>query len=332
MAGELDRALADSSEAIRLAPAQARAYANRGDVYRQQGDLERAMADLDEALRLDPTLTAAYTNRGLTHEARGNIEQARNDFTAALQHLQSRTITAKAAAETARTRLAALPAAGASAASAIDRRVVLRRAVSRWPGRRSPQAAPPGEKRVALVIGNSAYRSAPPLANARRDADTMAATLRRVGFETVDLEGDLPREKLVEALRAFARLAETADWALIYYAGHGIEVNGVNYLIPVDARLATDRDVLFEALPLDHLLGAVEGCAQAAHHPARRLPGKPVRPPDAPCAAPWRRARSAAASPGVEPDGGTLVAYVGQARRRSRSTAKAAARLSSPRW
>src|SRR3974390_854122 len=195
MAGELDRALADSNEAIRLAPNQARAYANRGDVYRQQGDLERALADLDEALRLDPTLTAAYTNRGLTHEARGNIEQARNDFTAALQHLQHRPFPARTAAETARTRLAAL--AAASAASVASGAAASGVAAPD----KSAAAAPSREKRVALGIGKSPYRSAPLPANARRDADAMAAALRRVGFETVDLEGDLSREKLVEALR-----------------------------------------------------------------------------------------------------------------------------------
>jgi uncharacterized caspase-like protein len=63
---------------------------------------------------------------------------------------------------------------------------------------------------------------------------------------------------MMTALRDFALMAEKADWALIYYAGHGIETNGVNYLIPTDAVLATDRDLSFEAVPLDKLLEAVE--------------------------------------------------------------------------
>jgi Caspase domain len=67
------------------------------------------------------------------------------------------------------------------------------------------------------------------------------------------------REALVEALRKFAEEAEKADWAMIYYAGHGMEMNGVNYLIPVDAKLAADRDLQFEAVPLDQLLISVEG-------------------------------------------------------------------------
>jgi uncharacterized caspase-like protein len=61
------------------------------------------------------------------------------------------------------------------------------------------------------------------------------------------------------ALREFGHVAEGADWALIYYAGHGIEMAGVNYLIPTDARLETDRDVSFETVPLSHVMSAVEG-------------------------------------------------------------------------
>ncbi len=122
----------------------------------------------------------------------------------------------------------------------------------------------------------------------RRRAPQCAARCRRhrravrgVGFQTVTLERPVEGTSSCEALRNFARQAEQADWALIYYAGHGIEMSGMNYLIPVDARLETDRDVQFEALPLDQVLCG-RGRPQAADHPARRLPGKPVRPADAP--------------------------------------------------
>jgi uncharacterized caspase-like protein len=70
---------------------------------------------------------------------------------------------------------------------------------------------------------------------------------------------DSTREKLIDALRTFANEAEKADWATVYYAGHGIEVNSTNYLIPVDARLAADRDVELEAVALDQVLAAVDG-------------------------------------------------------------------------
>ena len=69
---------------------------------------------------------------------------------------------------------------------------------------------------------------------------------------------DLRKDALVGALRNFAARAETADWAVVYYAGHGMEVGGINYLIPTDAKVASDRDIGFEAVPLDQVLNAAE--------------------------------------------------------------------------
>jgi basic membrane protein A len=120
--------------------------------------------------------------------------------------------------------------------------------------------APPlnTDKRVALVIGDSAYQHVARLPNPQRDAAAVAAALRRVGFQSVTLQTDLSRDGMMQALRDFARIAEGADWAVIYFAGHGLEVGGVNYLIPVDANLASDKDVGFEAVPLEQLLNAAE--------------------------------------------------------------------------
>ena len=73
--------------------------------------------------------------------------------------------------------------------------------------------------------------------NPPRDARAVADSLQRVGFKTVQLLSDLSRDGMVAALRAFEREAEQADWAVVYYAGHGIEMGGINYLIPVDAAL-----------------------------------------------------------------------------------------------
>jgi uncharacterized caspase-like protein len=70
------------------------------------------------------------------------------------------------------------------------------------------------------------------------------------------LPANASREKLIAGLRAFA---DEADWAVVYYAGHGIEVNGQNYLIPVDAVLKTDRDIQFEAIPLDQVMASIDG-------------------------------------------------------------------------
>jgi uncharacterized caspase-like protein len=90
-----------------------------------------------------------------------------------------------------------------------------------------------------------------------RDADLVADVLRRTGFETVTVT-DLRKDALVSSLRDFAVRAETADWAVVYYAGHGMEVGGINYLIPIDAKVAADRDIGFEAVPLEQVLNAAE--------------------------------------------------------------------------
>ncbi len=118
-------------------------------------------------------------------------------------------------------------------------------------------------KRVALVLGNSAYQNVARLPNPVNDGAAMAATLKDAGFEVVDSRHDLMAAETRRALRDFADRARDADIAVVYYAGHGIEVDGTNYLIPVDARLERDTDVYDEAFSLDRVLLAIE--------PAKRL-------------------------------------------------------------
>ena len=114
------------------------------------------------------------------------------------------------------------------------------------------------EKRVALVLGNSEYRNVAPLTNPVNDGSRIAATLKDAAFDVVDFRRDLSAADTRRALRDFADRARDADIAVVYYAGHGIEVDGANYLIPVDARLERDTDVYDEALSLDRILIAIE--------------------------------------------------------------------------
>jgi uncharacterized caspase-like protein len=119
------------------------------------------------------------------------------------------------------------------------------------------------EKRVALVLGNATYQNVARLPNPVNDGAVIAATLKDAGFDVVDSRHDLPAAETRRALRDFADRARDADIAVIYYAGHGMEVDGTNYLIPVDAKLERDTDVYDEALSLDRVLVALE--------PAKRL-------------------------------------------------------------
>ncbi|WP_152102874.1 caspase family protein [Bradyrhizobium sp. TM102] len=118
------------------------------------------------------------------------------------------------------------------------------------------------EKRVALVIGNCAYKSVPRLTNPVNDASLVGGMFRKAGFDTVDVKLDLSVVDMRKALREFGTKAREADVAVIYYAGHGIELDGNNYLVPTDAALETDTDVFDEAFPLDRLLFAIEPAKQ----------------------------------------------------------------------
>lgn len=119
------------------------------------------------------------------------------------------------------------------------------------------------EKRVALVIGNSAYKNVGKLTNPNNDATAVAELFRKVGFEVVDVRHDLGNNDLRRAIREFSATIRDVDIAVVYYAGHGIEVDGTNYLIPTDATLQQDVDVEDETLALDRVLRMLE--------PARRL-------------------------------------------------------------
>ena len=119
------------------------------------------------------------------------------------------------------------------------------------------------DKRVALVLGVSKYQHVPLLANPDNDAAAMSEVFRQIGFDVVTLRQDLGTVEMRRTMREFAVTAADADIAVVYYAGHGIEANGVNFLIPADAKLLSDFDVEDEAIPLDRVLQAIS--------PAKRL-------------------------------------------------------------
>src|SRR6266702_4494737 len=118
------------------------------------------------------------------------------------------------------------------------------------------------EKRVALVIGNSAYKSAPKLSNPVNDATLVGGMFKKAGFDSVDVRLDLSASEMRRMLREFAGRTRDADMAVIYYAGHGIELDGNHYLVPIDATLETDGDVLDETIPVERALFAVEPAKQ----------------------------------------------------------------------
>ncbi|GMP03701.1 caspase family protein [Bradyrhizobium sp. TM239] len=231
MMGKYAQALADCNGLIERQPKNVYAINNRADVSMMKGDLDAALKDYNTAIQINPNNIRAHSGRGQIYERKKDLAQARADYRAAAYSLtkfdEPDVARARAVAQE---RLAAL----------------------------TPQA-PAGAtgRRVALVIGNGAYKNVHALPNPPRDSKLIASVLRDVGFQTVISVSDLTRDKFFDALKAFAEEAEKADWAVVYYAGHGFEIGGVNYLVPVDAKLAADKDAETQAVALEQVIAAV---------------------------------------------------------------------------
>lgn len=229
--GRFDQAFADCGGLIAKQPKNVYAINNRADVSMLKGDLDAALKDYNAAIQINPNNVRAHSGRGQIYERRKDLAQARADYRAAAYSLTPfDELDVARARAIARERLAAL----------------------------TPHA-PAGSsgRRVALVVGNGAYKNVHALPNPPRDAKLIADALRDVGFQTVISASDLTRDKFFEALQTFAAEAEKADWAVVYYAGHGFEIGGVNYLVPVDAKLAADRDAETQAVALEQVIAAV---------------------------------------------------------------------------
>jgi tetratricopeptide (TPR) repeat protein len=280
--GDLDGALADINEAIRLDPQLPQPLTNRSVIWRARGDLDRAIADTTEAIRLakakvpanimtppGSVLISAHSQRALAYEAKGDLVRARQDYAAVLEGKAS-DAASKANQATAKVRLslltetiapsppprmakeaapapgAAAPAAPAGAASAPPPPAAAEQR----------QRADTG-RRVALVIGNGAYAHVKPLPNPTNDARAMAKSLRHIGF--VVTEGsDLDRNGMQATIRDFLRDAARAQVAVVYYAGHGVQIDGRNYLVPVDIQLRPGSGITETMMDLDTIMAGLD--------------------------------------------------------------------------
>ena len=287
--GDPDRAIADFDQALRRDPNDRLAMTKRAFASYKKGDYARAVMDFDAAVRLDPKDSGALINRGTSCYRVGDLDHAIADCTLGAfldgKVVEARDVCGRAFFKQAKFRdaVTALQAAiaidpnykddveGTTSADvlALAQRRLAEGSATAEAARQGGAAADragaaiarivPAETRIALVIGNSRYASVEALNNPEHDAAIVAAALRQDGFTAVTVAFDLSHDALLKALRTFAAQADQADWAVVYYAGHGIEVGGVNYLVPVDAKLASDRDVPDESVPLERVLTAVEG-------------------------------------------------------------------------
>ncbi len=261
--GDLDGALSDINEAIRLEPALPQPLTNRAVIWRAKGDYDRAIADGTEAIRLaknpPPNIMtppgsvtiSAYINRALSYEAKGDYEHARADFSATLQGTAS-DAASKANQATARVRLSLLSDPGVAprdTASSAGQPAAA-------PSSQQAQPAMQG-RRMALVIGNGAYTGVKALPNPPNDARAVAKSLRDIGF-TVSEGIDLDRAAMQTMTRNFLREAARAQIALVYYAGHGVQIGGRNYLIPVDVRMQAGHSLTEGMVDMDTILAGLD--------------------------------------------------------------------------
>ena len=114
------------------------------------------------------------------------------------------------------------------------------------------------QKRIALVIGNADYENAGRLANPINDAREMAKALTSLGFKVLEHE-DLGQSDMKRAIDEFGNMLSQYDVSLVFYAGHGIQVNGNNYLIPIDAKISSKKDVEYNAIDAGRILSKMEG-------------------------------------------------------------------------
>jgi tetratricopeptide (TPR) repeat protein len=244
--GNYERAAADLKEAVRINPKYLGARERRGHVLLALGNASAALEDFNEVLRVNAGSVASYWGRGQAYEKTGLRSLALGDYKKAIELRANGPVDAEAQ-NSARARLIALET-GSSAPVAAAPQVPPSTAAT-------AQAKPKivMGRRVALVIGNGAYRAVSALPNPRNDAKTVAAELARAGFEVLE-RYDLGVDGMRSALGSFEDMVTGSDWAFVYYAGHGMELNGKNWLIPVDARLARSSDMPDEAIPLDRVL------------------------------------------------------------------------------
>jgi tetratricopeptide (TPR) repeat protein len=234
--GDFDRALADYESAIKLDPNVPNSYLGRSYIWRARHELDRALSDLDNAIRLDPHYTDAFAQRGLAFESKGDIARAVSDYTTALKMPQKYLYSARSQ-DMARTRLALLKGDATPA-----------------PAPASPQQS---LRRIALIVGNGRYRNVTALPNPPNDARAVASHLRDIGFDVT--EGiDLDAAGMKRMVEQFLRNAAGANVALLFYAGHGMQIDGRNYLVPVDAKVGSAAELVASMIDIDTILAGLD--------------------------------------------------------------------------
>jgi tetratricopeptide (TPR) repeat protein len=238
--GDIDKALTLLDTALQQAPEDLAPYALRGHIILAKGRVDEAIGHFEKALSSNNFDGVAYWGLGLAYAQKGDVQKAQINFEESLKPHRLYTFQQQRASEA----LLALSTAK------TDAQQMSIKGDGETPIAKIPVIPFEPGKRVALVIGNSAYENANPLPNPTRDSAAIAKALTALGFEV--LEGqDLNLAKMQGKLKEFAQKATEADVALFYYAGHGMQVGDKNYLIPTDAKLKEATAVDFELVDVN---------------------------------------------------------------------------------
>jgi len=240
---DFENALRDCNMAIEIDGTNHYALDSRGDLWRDMKNYDAAIVDYLAALKVNPNMHVSMYNLGITYELKGDLNKALeylSKYYQAQPH-HSKVLDDITRIKTALTKITSIVASPPvlSEPSAVTLNKAL--------------------KKVALIVGNGAYKDEAFLKNPINDAVLIGDALGKLGFTVVQIKKDLSREEMLRSLLEFRAIADDADWALFYYSGHAVEMNGINFLIPTDAKLKSDRDIIMEAIDLGKINASLDG-------------------------------------------------------------------------
>lgn len=237
--GDYDGAVIDITRLLKLDPDDIEARAFRGHVWDQMGRYRRAIDDLTVAIQAAPDNPDFFFSRGLARYSAGQLDGAINDYKSGLRLGGDDGIRSQFLKYLIKEK---------------DRNAELKKD--------GQQPTDSFNRRIALVIGNSDYKYFKKLQNPASDIALISEAFKSSGFDEVYIERDLSRDNLLRALRDFSKRAASSSWAVIYYAGHGVEVDGLNFIVPIDAPISDVRSFSDYAVSMFEFTQSAEGASE----------------------------------------------------------------------
>lgn len=241
--GELNKATDDLLEAVKLDSKDYIAFYNLGSISAINLNYEKALLYYTEAIKINPKLSNAYFDRGLIWQLKGNYDKAITDFNEVIK----------------------IDPSYGNAQELIQLMSKKRLTNHNSNSSENPNLKKnvfPNNKRLALIIGNSEYKNVPILNNPIHDAKLIADSLKSIGFDNVDIKLNLNRQQMLDVLNNFEVAATGAEWALIYYAGHGFEIQNINYMVPVDAMAVDEKNISSQTVNMQYFLNSVQSASK----------------------------------------------------------------------